>query len=147
MANVTYKSLSYDPITSKFTDTACMVVDIDIPNITEGKVNEVFITKEKAHLNYYMNDKEEIVTFKIVYIPMNNDAGKKLLTEVKSIVDSVLTQNFKPSVATINSFLNDDIVDTVIINDCIVKSGSIELDKDDFIHIIFEISGNLTSTH
>lgn len=147
MAEVTYKSLTYDPITSKFTDTACMVVDIDIPNITEGKVNEVFLTKEKAHLNYYMNDKEEIVTFKVTYIPMNNDAGKKLLTEVKAIVDSVLTKDFTPAVATINSFLNDDVVETVTINDCIVKSGSIELDKDDFIHIIFEISGILISIH
>ena len=87
------------------------------------------------------------MTFKVTYVPMNNDAGKKLLPEVKNIVDSVLTKDFTPTVATINTFRNGELEKTVTINDCIVKSGRIELDKDDFIHIIFEISGVLAAEY
>ena len=78
---------------------------------------------------------------------MNNAAGKALLPQVKEIVDSVLTSDFQPSVATINTLRNGEIEKTVVINDCIIKSGSIELDKDDFLHIVFEISGILAADY
>lgn len=141
------RSLTYDPITSKFTEAACMTAEIEVPEMTRSQVVPVFITKDKAVQNFRTNERRESITFKVTYIPMNNDAGKQLLPEVKSIVDSVLGSGFAPSVATINTFRNGELEKTITINDCIVKSGRIELDKDDFIHIIFEISGLLAADY
>jgi hypothetical protein len=120
-----------------------MLADIEVPEITRSQVIPVFITNNKTSQNFRTNERNEIVTFKVTYIPMNNDSGKKLLPEVKKIVDSVLKNDFTPSVATINTFRNGDLEKTTTVNDCIVKSGRIELDKDDFIRIIFELSGIL----
>ena len=124
-----------------------MTAEIEVPEITRSQIVPVFITKDKAVQNFRTNERRENITFKVTYIPMNNDAGKKLLPEVKSIVDSVLGSAFTPSVATINTFRNGVLEKTVTVNDCIVKSGRIELDKDDFIHIIFEISGLLAADY
>lgn len=147
MAEQRSRSLTYDPITSKFTEAACMTSEIEVPEIKRSQTVSVFVTKDKAKQNFRTNERREIVTFKVTYIPMNNDAGKKLLGEVKGIVDSVLTKDFTPTVATINTFRNEKLEKTVTVNDCIVKSGRIELDKDDFIHIIFEISGILAAEY
>lgn len=137
------RSFTYEIITSKFTETSCMLADIEVPEITRSQVIPVFITNNKTSQNFRTNERNEIVTFKVTYIPMNNDSGKKLLPEVKKIVDSVLKNDFTPSVATINTFRNGELEKTTTVNDCIVKSGRIELDKDDFIRIIFELSGIL----
>jgi len=148
MAEQRSRSLTYDPITSKFTEAACMTSEIEVPEIKRSQIVPVFVTKDKAKQNFRTNERREIVTFKVTYIPMNNDAGKKLLPEVKNIVDSVLdNKKFTPTVATINTFRNGELEKTVTVNDCIVKSGRIELDKDDFIHIIFEISGVLAAEY
>ena len=78
---------------------------------------------------------------------MNNDAGKKLLSETKKIVDTVLTKDFKPEVATINTFRNGELEKTITINDAFVKKGMIELDKGDYLHIVFEIEGLLAADY
>ena len=147
MAEQRSRSLTYDPITSKFTEAACMVSDLEIPDITRTQIVKVFLTKDKASQNFRTTERKEIITFKVKYIPMNNAAGKALLTQVKAIVDSVLTSGFQPSVATINTLRNGEIEKTIVVNDCIIKSGSIELDKDDFLHIVFEISGILAADY
>ena len=147
MAEQRSRSLTYDPITKIFTDKACMVSEIDIPEITRNVTIPVFVTKEKSAQFFRVTERKEIINFKVKYTPMNNSSGKKLLTEAKKIVDDVLKKDFKPAVATINTFRNGEIEKTTTINDAFVKKGYIELDKDDYVHIIFEIEGLLSEKY
>ena len=76
MAEQRSRSLTYDPITSKFTEAACMTSEIEVPEIKRSQTVSVFVTKDKAKQNFRTNERREIVTFKVTYVPMNNDAGK-----------------------------------------------------------------------
>jgi len=147
MAEQRSRSLTYDPITKVFTETACMVSEIDIPEITRNITVPVFVTKEKSAQFFRVTERKEIINFKVKFVPMNNSAGKKLLSETKKIVDTVLTKDFKPEVATINTFRNGELEKTITINDAFVKKGCIELDKGDYLHIVFEIEGLLASDY
>jgi hypothetical protein len=147
MAEQRSRSLTYDPITKVFTEAACMVSEIDIPEITRNVTVPVFVTKEKSAQFFRVTERKEIINFKVKFVPMNNDAGKKLLSETKKIVDTVLTKDFKPEVATINTFRNGELEKTITINDAFVKKGIIELDKGDYLHIVFEIEGLLAADY
>lgn len=147
MADQRSRSLTYDPITKVFTEAACMVSEIDIPEITRNVTVPVFVTKEKSAQFFRVTERKEIINFKVKFVPMNNDAGKKLLSETKKIVDTVLTKDFKPEVATINTFRNGELEKTITINDAFVKKGCIELDKGDYLHIVFEIEGLLAADY
>ena len=147
MAEQRSRSLTYDPITKVFTEAACMVTEIDIPEITRNVTVPVFLTKEKSAQFFRVTERKEIINFKVKFVPMNNDAGKKLLSETKKIVDTVLTKDFKPEVATINTFRNGELEKTITINDAFVKKGMIELDKGDYLHIVFEIEGLLAADY
>ena len=147
MAEQRSRSLTYDPITKVFTEAACMVSEIDIPEITRNVTVPVFVTKEKSAQFFRVTERKEIINFKVKFVPMNNDAGKKLLSETKKIVDTVLTKDFKPEVATINTFRNGELEKTITINDAFVKKGCIELDKGDYLHIVFEIEGLLAADY
>jgi hypothetical protein len=141
------RSLSYAPITNIFNEKTCMVDEIDMPSITRNVIIPVFVTKDKSLQNYRVKERREIVDFKVRFIPINNSNGKKLLINAKQIVDSVLKKDFKPQVAVITSFRNGVIEQTINVNDTIVKKCSIELDKDDFIHISFELEGLLDAKY
>lgn len=141
MADQRSCSLSYEPLSSKLTETACMVANIQIPDIKRTEIIPVFGTKEKAPQNFRTKERKEFVTFTVTYVPLNNDAGKATLPAVKEIVDSVLTDKFTPSVAVINILRNGETERTININDCIIKRGSIVIDINDFLHLVFEISG------
>jgi len=147
MAEQRSRSLTYDPITKVFTEAACMVSEIDIPEITRNVTIPVFLTKEKSAQFFRVTERKEIINFKVKFVPMNNAEGKKLLSESKKIVDTVLTKEFKPSVATINTFRNGELEKTITINDAFVKRSMIELDKGDYLHIVFEIEGLLASDY
>lgn len=141
------RSLEFEPITKIFTETSCMLSSVDVPDISRNKSVSVFMTKEKTPQNFRTTERSEVVTFIAVFIPMNNDAGKKLLSQAKNIVESVLTKDFTPSVATINTFRNGELEKTVTINDCVVKRAGIYINKDDFVRIQFEITGILASDY
>ena len=147
MAEQRSRSLTYDPITKVFTEAACMVSEIDIPEITRNVTIPVFLTKEKSAQFFRVTERKEIINFKVKFVPMNNAEGKKLLSESKKIVDTVLTKEFKPAVATINTFRNGELEKTITINDAFVKRSMIELDKGDYLHIVFEIEGLLASDY
>ena len=137
----------YDPITKIFNEKSCMVSEIDIPVITRNVCIPVFVTKEKSVQNYRVPERKEIVNFKVKFVPLNNADGKKLLIQAKNIVDEVLTDKFKPQVAVINMLRNDKIESTVTINDAITQKCSIELDKSDYLHIVFELQGVLSENY
>jgi len=147
MAEQRSRSLNYDPLTKVFTEAACMVSEIDIPEMSRNVTIPVFVTKEKSAQFFRVTERKEIINFKVKFVPMNNSEGKKLLVETKKIIDSVLTKDFKPEVATINTFRNGELEKTITVNDAFVKKGAIELVKDDFLHIVFEIEGLLASEY
>lgn len=141
------RSLTFAPITDTFTEKACMVESIEVPEISRSQIIPVFITKDKSAQYFHTQERNEFITFTVTYIPFDNSDGKGLLPAVKNIVDKTLTKDCNPAVATINTYRNGEIEKTININDAVVKSGTIVLDKDDFINIIFEISGILSADY
>ena len=129
------------PLSDTFNEKSCMVANIEVPEITRTEIVEVFRTNDKAPQKFRTQDHKNIVTFKVTYVPLNNDAGRALIPATKEIIDSVLTSNYTPSVAVITLMRNGEEEKTVTLNDCIIRKGSIEIDIKDYIHIIFEVSG------
>ncbi len=135
------RSLTFDPITKVFTEASCMVSEIEVPNVLTTKIIEVYPTKEKSLQRFKSNDIRSIVSFKVKYIPLNNDAGKKLFSEAKKIIDSVLTKDYIPAESVINVFRNGELEETTVINDCIPKTCEIDFSIHNYISIVFEICG------
>ena len=133
--------LQLKPLSDVFNEKSCSVENIEVPEITRTEVIEVFRTNDKAPQKFRTQDHRDIVTFRITYNPYNNDAGKALIPAAKSIVDSVLTADYTPSVAVITLLRNNEEERTITINDCIITKASVIIDIKDYIHIIFEISG------
>jgi ribosomal protein L30/L7E len=143
MAEQRSRSINYKPLTDVFTEKACMVYSIDVPDIKRSEIVKVFNTNTKTAQYFHTNEKKEYVKFKVIYIPLDNSEGRGLLTKVKELVDSVLTTKFEPDVATINVLRNGEIEKTVTINDTIIVDGSISLDLHDYVRIEFGLSGIL----
>jgi hypothetical protein len=141
------RSLTFAPVTDKFTEKACMVESIEVPEISRSQIVPVFVTKDKSAQYFHTQERNEFITFIVTYIPFDNSDGKGLLPAVKEIVDKTLTKDCTPDVATISTYRNGEIEKTININDAVVKSGTIILDKDDFINIVFEISGILAADY
>ena len=118
-----------------------MVSEIEVPNVLTTKVIEVYPTKEKSLQRFKGSDLKSIVSFRVKYIPLNNDTGKKLFSESKKIIDSVLTKEYTPAEAVINVFRNGELEDTTVINDCIPKTCEIDFSIHNYISISFEIWG------
>ncbi len=115
------RSLIFDPITKIFTESACMVKEITIPNIIRTKIIDVYPTSEKSAQKFKGVDIKAIVSYTATYIPLKNDTGKKLFAESKKIIDSVLAKDYKPSESVINVSRNGEIEETITVNDCIPK--------------------------
>ena len=60
MAEQRSRSLTYDPITSKFTEAACMTSEIEVPEIKRSQTVSVFVTKDKAKQNFRTNERRNI---------------------------------------------------------------------------------------
>lgn len=135
------RSLTFDPITKIFTESSCMVKEIGVPNILNTRIINVFPTAEKSLLKFKGTDIKSVVSFRVKYIPLKNDTGKKLFAEAKKIIDSVLKKDYKPAEAVINIFRNDELEETITINDCIPKICEIDLKIHEQASILFEIWG------
>ncbi len=141
------RTLSFDTLGDKFTETSCTLADIKLPEIKRSHVVPVFLTSAKSAQKFHTTERKEIADFSVTYIPHDNSDGRALLPHVKEVVDSVLTKDYKPAVATINLLRNGEIEKTITINDCIVKGGEILLDKDDYIRITFDLQGLLSADY
>ena len=139
------KTIDYKPL-SDFSDKSCMVYSIDVPDIQTSEVVPVFNTNSKTPHHFHTTERKEVVIFKVTYTPLNNANGKKLLTQVKPLVDSVLTKKFDPAVATINLLRNGKIERTVRIDDTVIVDGEISFDLHDFVRISFTLSGILADS-
>lgn len=139
------KTIDYKPL-SDFSTKSCMVYSIDVPDISTSEIVPVFNTNAKTAQHFHTTEKKEIVVFKVTYTPFNNASGMKLLTQVKTLVDSVLTKKFSPAVATINLLRNGKIERTIRIDDTVIVSGEIALDLHDFTRISFTLSGILADS-
>lgn len=125
-----YKALRYAPITDKFNDKSCLIKNIEIPNINVSEITEVRIKNENSPLNYINNNKDEVVKFKVSYIPLNNSSGIKLFSEALKIISSVKKKDFAISPAVIQTFSNGQDLETITVNDCFPKTASILIEKD-----------------
>lgn len=139
------RTIDYKPL-SDFNAGSCMVYTIDIPDIQSTDVVPVFNTKSKTMQYFHTTERKEAVAFKVCYTPFNNSNGKKLLTQVKKLVDSVLTKNFKPETATINILRNGKIERTIRVDDTIIVEGAVIIDLHDFVRIEFTLSGILANS-
>ena len=139
------RTIDYKPL-ADFNSGSCMVYTIDIPDVQNTDIVPVFNTKSKTMQYFHTTEKREIVTFKVCYTPFKNSNGKKLLTSVKKIVDSVLTKNFKPEPVTINILRNGNIERTIRVDDTVVVEGKIIVDLHDFVRIEFTLSGILADS-
>ena len=144
-----YKSLTYEPITKVFNENSCLIKDIEIPNIDVTEITSIRIKNENTSINYINNNKIETVNFNVFYIPKNNQEGIKLFAEAKKIVESVKNKDFEGSPAVINTFSNSQALDTITVNDCIPKTVTIQLNKnneneDSCIVISFNLVGQLS---
>lgn len=129
------------PLSDFFNETSCGVEYIEVPDITRTEIVEVFRTNDKAPQKFRTQNHNGIVTFRVIYVPHNNDAGKALVPKAKSIIDSVLTKDYIPSPAVITLLRNGEEEKTITINDCIIRKANVQIDIKDYIHIIFEVSG------
>jgi hypothetical protein len=68
------------------------------------------------------------------------------LANVKKLVDSVLTKNFKSETATINILRNGVIERTIAVNDTVIVDGRIIIDLHDFVRIEFTLCGILADS-
>lgn len=141
------RTISFDTLGDKFTETSCTIADISLPDIKRSHIVPVYLTNAKAPQKFHTTERREIADFSITYIPHDNADGRALLPHVKEVVDSVLTKDYKPAVATINLLRNGEPEKTITINDCIVKGGEILVDKGAFIRIIFYLQGLLSSDY
>lgn len=139
------RTIDYKPL-SDFNAKSCMVYTIDVPDISTTEVVPIFNTNNKTMQYFHTTERREAVFFKVCYTPFNNSNGKKLLTNVKKLVDSVLTKKFKPETATINVMRNGKIEKTIVINDTIIVDGRIIIDLHDFVRIEFTLSGILANS-
>ena len=139
------RTINYKPL-DDFNSGSCMVYTIDIPDVQSTDVVPVFNTKNKTMQYFHTTEKKEAVSFKVCYTPFNNAKGKKLLTSVRKIVDSVLIKNFKPEPATINILRNGNIERTIRVDDTVVVDGTINVDLHDFVRIEFTLSGILADS-
>lgn len=139
------KTIDYKPL-SDFSDKSCMVYSIDIPDIQTSEIIPVFNTNSKTPQYFHTTERKEVVKFRVTYAPFNNANGKKLLTQVKTLVDSVLTKKFDPAVATINLLRNGKIERTIRVDDTIIVDGEIFIDLLDFVRISFTLSGILADS-
>jgi hypothetical protein len=147
MPDQRYRTLSFDTLGDKFTETSCTLANISLPTIKRSHVVPVYLTNSKAPQRFHTTERKEIADFSVTYIPHDNADGRALLPHVKEVVDSVLTKDYKPAVATINVLRNGETEKTITINDCIVKGGEITLDKGDFIRIVFYLQGLLSEDY
>lgn len=139
------KTIDYKPL-SDFSDKSCMVYSIDIPDIQTSEIVPVFNTNSKTPQFFHTTEKKEIVIFKVTYTPFNNANGKKLLTQVKNLVDSFLEGKSDPAVATINLLRNGKIERTIRVDDTIIVDGEISIDLLDFVRVSFTLSGILADS-
>jgi hypothetical protein len=140
-----FRTIDYKPL-SDFNSGSCMVYTIDVPDVAATDIVPVFNTKSKTMQYFHTTEKKEAVSFKVCYTPFNNANGKKLLTNVKKLVDSVLTKNFKSETATINILRNGVIERTIAVNDTVIVDGRILIDLHDFVRIEFTLCGILADS-
>ena len=144
-----YKSLTYKPITDIFNEKSCLIRDVEVPNISVSEITEVRIRNEHTPVNYINNNKNEIVNFKVEYIPLNNTNGTKLFAEAKKIIESVKGDNFTCEPGVIHIYSNGQALETININDCFPKTVHYKIEKNknnDFscIVIVFGLVGLLS---
>lgn len=139
------RTIDYKPL-ADFNAGSCMVYTIDIPDIQNTEIVPVFNTKSKTMQYFHTTEKKNYVTFKVCYTPFNNSNGKKLLTKTKELVELFLTEKGNPETATINILRNGDIERTIVINDTIIVSSSIDIDLHDFVRMTFTLAGTLAES-
>jgi len=139
------RTIDYEPLNQKFTDQACSVDSIDLPDLKRSRVVEVYLTKAKAPQYYHTQERKEVVKFSVLFIPKDTPEGRSLLPHVKELVEAVLKDDYEPKVATINLLKKDgeNIDETRLINDCVITGCEISMDKGDYLRIKFSLEGLL----
>lgn len=139
------RTIDYEPLNQKFTDQACSVDSIELPDLQRSRVVEVYLTKDKAPQYYHTKERKEIVKFNVTFIPRDTEEGRSLLPHVKELVEAVLKDDYEPKVATINLLKKDgeSIDETRLINDCVITGGEIAMDKGDYLRVKFSLEGLL----
>jgi len=147
MSSQRYRVFSYHHLDQKFTNSNCTVEEVDLPDIQRSNIVSISQAQDPGPLYYHTSERLEIVEFSVTYIPHDNVSGRKLLAEVKTIVEDVLTKTYKPEVAIIQLVRNGKPEKETRINDCIITGGEIILDGGDYTYIKFTLQGLLDAKY
>ena len=136
------RSLHYPPL-KDFNTKSCSVVNIEMPDFDTALVHEVRFTHEKASYRYHAKEPKQIVQFKAVYMPLDNDAGRKLIPQAKELVEEVLKDDYESETATIiqKGKGGDKPVVEKRIDECVITGTDIAIDVGDYVRITFHLEG------
>jgi hypothetical protein len=144
--------LEYKPLTDKFTNDACLLQSLDMPDLEEisAKIEVGSLAKNKSTSEFYQkNKKNEIVDFKAKYTIFDNDKGRKLLTYVRELVEKPLKADYKvDQLATITLLKKDgkSVAAVRKLSSAVVISGEIALSLEEEVTIEVTVKGILQRT-
>jgi len=125
-----------------FNSKTCSVVNIEMPDIDQAVTHSVSFTDDKSTYQYHGTELKQIVKFKAVYMPLDNNEGLKLLKAAKDLVEDVLKDGYEPATATITQKGKEGkIVAEKSIADCMITGAEIEIDVNDYVRITFDLEG------
>lgn len=136
------RSLNYPPL-KDFNTKSCSVINIEMPDFDTSEVHSVKFTHEKTTYQYHALDLKQIVKFRVVYMPLANGEGMKLIPLAKELVEEVLKDSYEPQTATIiqTGKENSKLTAQRNIEACVITGSEIEIDVNDYVRIAFELEG------
>lgn len=136
------RSINYDPF-KDFNEKSCNVFNIEMHDIDTSYVHPVKFTHEKGTRQYHGSELKEIITFEVVFMPLANTEGVKLIPVAKTLVEEVLKDTYEPKhTATIVQKGKDGKpISERNIAGCVVTAAKLEIDANDYFRIGFTLTG------
>lgn len=137
------RQFSYPPLDKHFTPQNASLYYIEMGDTAASVLHPIKYTHNDATFTYLGTDPQQIMSFKVVYMPKDNDAGVKLITVVKSLVKEVLGDGYDAATAIITQTGKDRSkrLTQKTIDECIITGAEIEIDVNDYLRITFYLQG------
>lgn len=136
------RRLDYEHL-KEFNPKSCSIVNIEMPEVDTSVVHGIKFTDQKTTYQYHGAELNQIVKFKVVYMPLSNSQGMKLIPLTKQLVEEVLKDTYEPKTATIIQTGKDSKKATSqrSIESCVITGAEIEIDANDYVRITFDLQG------